>query len=77
MICKFLTLTHPSPLLLLSLFPEFGVTTADFTVEIRIFDLAGLLQPDALPAANLPKEENARRRFSLHMPRQKSGYSLR
>ena len=29
-----------------------GVATADFAVEIHIFDLAGLLQSDALPAAN-------------------------
>ena len=50
----------------LSAFPEFGVATADFTVESCIFDLAGLLQLDALSAANLLKEENARRRFFAH-----------
>ena len=52
-----------------SAFPEFGVATADFTnftEEIRIFDLVGLLQPNALPAANLPKEENDQRRFFTH-----------
>ena len=36
------------------------------TAEIKAFDLVRLLWPDALPATNLPKEENAQRRFFAH-----------
>ena len=37
-------------------------------IKTHIWILAGLLQSNSLPAANLPKEENARRKFFTHTP---------